>query len=228
MTRLLILVEGDSEELFVKNILSPHLARFGVYAVATGVVSKRLASGKKFTGGNSWLNVRKSLQPLLANSDSWVITLLDFYGLPEDFPGVPDLATLPINAKSRTEYVQNQLSAAVGSPQRFIPFLVLHEFETWYFSSPEQVAEYYGKPPVAALMKQTCCEFGGPENINHGKETHPSKRLEGYGIGFRKTSGVAILKEIGLESIRAACQNFNKWLIQFEKTGKRYIDIYEY
>ena len=39
MTRLLILVEGDSEELFVKKVLSPHLARFGVYAVATGVVS---------------------------------------------------------------------------------------------------------------------------------------------------------------------------------------------
>ncbi len=53
MTRLLILVEGDSEELFVQNILAPHLENFGVYAHATGVVSKRLASGMKFTGAYS-------------------------------------------------------------------------------------------------------------------------------------------------------------------------------
>ena len=217
MTRLLILVEGDSEELFVKKVLSPHLARFGVYAVATGVVSKRLANGRKFTGGNSWSNVQKSLQPLLANSGAWVTTLLDFYGLPEDFPGVLGLATLPVNARNRTEYLQNQLSVAMGNPQRFIPFLVLHEFETWYFASPDQVAEYYGEPSVAELMKQTCRALGGPENINHGKETHPSKRLEGYGIGFRKTSGVAILKEMGLESIRASCPHFNTWLNQLEK-----------
>ena len=29
---------------------------------------------------------KKALQPLLANSGAWVTTLLDFYGLPEDFP----------------------------------------------------------------------------------------------------------------------------------------------
>lgn len=87
MTRLLILVEGDSEELFVQNILSPHLENFGVYARATGVVSKRLASGKKFTGGNRWSNVQLSLRPLLADTEAWVTTLLDFYGLPDDFPG---------------------------------------------------------------------------------------------------------------------------------------------
>ncbi len=217
MTQLLILVEGDSEELFVKNILSPHLARFGVYAVATGVVSKRLASGKKLTGGNRWPNVQKSLQPLLANSGAWVTTLLDLYGLPEDFPGVVGLATISVNARDRAEYVQNQLSVALGNPQRFIPFLALHEFEAWYFAGPDQVAGFYGEPSVVDLMKQACRAFGGPENINHGKETHPSKRLEGYGIGFRKTSGVTILKEIGLGSIRAACPHFNTWLSQLEK-----------
>lgn len=217
MTRLLILVEGDSEELFVKNILSPHLEHFGVYAVATVVVSKRLANGKKFKGGNHWPNVQKSLQPLLANSDAWVTTLLDFYGLPDNFPGVSELTAIPGAARNRAEYVQKNISEVMGKPFRFIPFLVLHEFETWYFASPDQVAEFYGKPSVAELMKQACCEFGGSENINHGKETHPSKRLEGYGIGFRKTSGVAILKEIGLETIRAACPHFNTWLSQLEK-----------
>jgi hypothetical protein len=35
MTRLLVLAEGDSEELFVQNILSPHLENFGVFVRAT-------------------------------------------------------------------------------------------------------------------------------------------------------------------------------------------------
>lgn len=217
MTRLLVLVEGSSEEIFVEKMLAPHLLKFGVYVKATGVISKRLANGQKFTGGNLWSNVRLSLQPLLADSNACVTTLLDFYGLPEDFPGVPLQTAIPGTAKNRVEYVQSTLSDAIGNPPRFIPFLALHEFEAWYFASPEQVAEFYGKPSVAQIMKHACHEFDGPENINHGKETHPSKRLESYGMGFRKTSGVAVLKDIGLEAIRTSCPHFNAWLTHLEK-----------
>ena len=49
MTRLLVLAEGDSEELFVRELLAPHLIRFGIYASATGVLTKRLANGTKYT-----------------------------------------------------------------------------------------------------------------------------------------------------------------------------------
>ena len=49
MTRLLVLAEGDSEELFVRELLAPHLNRFGIDARATGVVTKRLANGNKCT-----------------------------------------------------------------------------------------------------------------------------------------------------------------------------------
>ena len=219
MTRLLMLVEGASEEIFVKTILAPHLERFGVYVKATGVVSKRLASGQKITGGNLWSNVRLSLRPLLADSNAWVTTLLDFYGLPDDFPGVSELASVLGSASDRVEYVQQQLSVTMGNPHRFVPFLALHEFEAWYFANPVMVAEHYGEPSVADFMKQAVHEVDGPENINHGKETHPSKRLNSYGFGFRKTSGVAVLKDIGIEAIRATCPHFNEWVTHLEKLG---------
>ena len=219
MTRLLVLVEGDSEELFVQNILSPHLENFGVYARATGVVSKRLASGKKFTGGNLWPNVQLSLRPLLADTEAWVTTLLDLYGLPDNFPGVSGATTSHEAARGRVQTVEVAISEAMGNPQRFIPFIALHEFETWYFASPSKVADYFGKADVRVAMELACQEADGPENINHGKETHPSKRLEGYGMGFRKTSAVAVLKDIGLEAIRATCPHFNVWLDRLEKLG---------
>jgi hypothetical protein len=217
MTRLLVLVEGDSEELFVKNILSPHLERFGVYARATGVVSKRLASGKKFTGGNRWSNVLLSLRPLLGDPEAWVTTLLDFYGLPDDFPGVSSASTSHGVARDRVQTVEVAILEAMGKPQRFIPFMALHEFEAWYFASPSKVADYFDKADVGQAMARACQEADGPENINHGKETHPSKRLEGYGMGFRKTSAVAVLKDIGLDAIRKTCPHFNAWLDRLEK-----------
>lgn len=219
MTRLLVLVEGDSEELFVRNILAPHLERFGVYARATGVVSKRLASGMKFTGGNRWSNVQLSLRPLLADTNAWVTTLLDFYGLPDDFPGVSNASTSPGAARDRVQTVETAISEAMGKPQRFIPFIAKHEFEAWYFASPSKVAGYFGKGDVREAMEHACQEASGPENINHGKETHPSKRLEGYGMGFRKTSAVAVLEDIGLDTIRATCPHFNAWLAHLEKLG---------
>lgn len=219
MTRLLVLAEGDSEELFVEKILSPHLQPLGVFARATCVVSKRLASGKKFTGGNLWSNVRLSLRPLLADSDAWVTTLLDFYGLPDDFPGLSGLPSLPGSALDAVRHVERALSVTMGSPARFIPFIVLHEFEAWYFANPVKVAEFFGTPSVAETMEQASREAGGPENINQGKETHPSKRLERYGMGFRKTSAVALLQEIGIDAIRRACPHFNNWLTHLEKLG---------
>jgi hypothetical protein len=223
VTRLLVLVEGDSEELFVQTILAPRLEIFGVYAHATGVVSKRLASGKKCTGGNLWANVQSSLRPLLADSDAWVTTMLDFYGLPADFPGVSRDAVTGGTARERVQTVEAALKETVGSGEttrRFIPFIALHEFEAWYFAAPDKVADYFGRMDVSALMECAVQEAGGPENINHGKDTHPSKRLESYGMGFRKTSAVSVLKDIGLDAIRASCPHFDCWLQRLEALGR--------
>jgi hypothetical protein len=221
MTRLLVLAEGVTEELFVRNLLAPHLESFGVHATATGVVSKRLASGNKITGGNRWSNVRNSLSLLLHDSDAWVTTLLDYYGLPDDFPGFGTGYLLAGNANAQVEATEHALAAAVNHPPRFIPFLALHEFEAWYFAKPKQVEAYYGREGLAQLMQAAADEAGGAESINHGKETHPSKRLEGYAVGFRKTTAVALLKEIGIPAIRAACPHFSAWLKRLEALGKR-------
>jgi hypothetical protein len=220
VTRLLVLAEGDSEELFVRELLAPHLIRFGIYASATGVLTKRLANGTKCAGGNRWGKVFNSLRPLLGDSDAWVTTLLDFYGLPEEFPGVGETATASTDALAQVRKIETSLADALDHPPRFIPFLAVHEFEAWYFADPGQVEKFYGRPGVAQWMRQASETAGGPESIDQGKETHPSKRLKGYGVGFRKTAGVAVLKEVGIAAIREACPHFACWLDRLEALGR--------
>jgi hypothetical protein len=220
VTRLLVLAEGDSEELFVRELLAPHLSCFGIYASATGVLTKRLANGTKYAGGNRWGKVYNSLRPLLGDSDAWVTTLLDYYGLPEGFPGIAETAAASTDTLSQVRKIETSLAEALDHPPRFIPFLAVHEFEAWYFAEPSQVEKFYSQPGIAQRMRQASETAGGPESINQGKETHPSKRLEGYAIGFRKTAGVAVLKEIGIPAIRAACPHFAGWLDRLEALGR--------
>ena len=67
MTRLLMLVEGHSEEIFVERTLTPHLARHGVYVQPPVVLwTKRLPDGGGFRGGASnWNQIRENLLPLM-------------------------------------------------------------------------------------------------------------------------------------------------------------------
>ena len=51
MVKVLILVEGQTEEAFVKNLLVTHLQEHGVAVVPIIVATKRLLTGDKKRGG---------------------------------------------------------------------------------------------------------------------------------------------------------------------------------
>jgi hypothetical protein len=105
-----------------KNPFAPPSA---VGCFSPGYLCRQQALGQReeIYRGNLWPNVRLSLQPLLADSDAWVTTLLDFYGLPDDFPGVPELPSLPGSALDAVRHVEGALSVTLGSPARFVPFI---------------------------------------------------------------------------------------------------------
>lgn len=123
MTRLLILVEGQSEEVFAKRTLAPHLAAFGVYASVTVLRTKRIMSGGAFRGGvTSYAKIRQNLLELLGDRNARVTTLLDFYGLPEDFPGrAAVLATPGLTAHDKAIRLQQAFADDIDQA-RFMPF----------------------------------------------------------------------------------------------------------
>src|SRR5262245_7343839 len=84
-----ILVEGQTEETFVRDVLGPALWERGVSLRETVVATKRVKAGGKFKGGvTSYRQVATEVRLLLGDSSAHLVTtMLDFYRLPRDFPG---------------------------------------------------------------------------------------------------------------------------------------------
>lgn len=217
MTRLIMLVEGQSEEIFVNRTLKPYLAERGVYVEGPIVLwTKRMPSGGGFRGGvSSWKKIQDSLIPLTADSNAWVTTLLDFYGLPEDTPGYTEVNKLG-DPRHQVKKLESEIFDAIGK-RRFIPFLALHEFEAWVFCAPKTIVEHFDDPSLLKKILLATIQAGEPELINHGATTHPKARLKTMVKGYKETSdSPTILGKIGIPAISASCPHFSEWLSKLE------------
>lgn len=216
MKQALVLVEGQTEEVFVGRVLAPHLWAFDVHLQSKTVVTRRVRSGPDFKGGiTSWNQVARDLRLLLHDSAAVAVTtLVDYYGLPPDWPG---LASRPTGAAlDRAEHVEAAMDAALGDA-RLRSNLLLHEFEALLYAEPEVCGRYLSNASLTVAMQDAVNACGGPELVNDGPATAPSKRLLAVHAPYRKTSdGPSVLEEIGLDPIRLACPHFDDWLSWLE------------
>jgi hypothetical protein len=217
MKRVLILVEGQTEETFVREVLAPHLLARNVALVPKLLVTKRIKSGGHFKGGAvSYAQVKGDLHRLLADTGAErITTMLDYYGLPEDFPGLEDR---PVGTcYPRVEHVERAFQADIGHP-RFLPYLALHEFEALLFTNPSRCAWIFSEAPGATEHMQAIrAGVASPEEINEGPTTAPSKRILRVFPGYQKTvHGPLAAIEYGLAPLRAACPHFHQWVSALE------------
>lgn len=157
--------------------------------------------------------------PLTYDGDAWVTTLLDFYGLPDDFPGYQE-ALGPGDPRLHVRVLQDRFAMEIGHA-RLIPFIALHEFEAWLFSAPDVVAGHFNSVALAAKVRKAVEQAGEPELINQGPDTHPKARLRGMGASYKETSdGPILIEKIGIPAIRGACSHFAGWLDRLEALGQ--------
>ncbi len=90
MPRLLIHVEGQTEESFVNEILRGHLVARGYHSVDARIVGN--ARLRERRGGiRHWASVRKDIvNHLREDQDCIATTMVDYYGLPLTWPGRDD------------------------------------------------------------------------------------------------------------------------------------------
>jgi len=209
LKRVLALVEGQTEETFVRDVLAPHLEGHGVGVVPIVLATKRIKSGGKFRGGvSSYQQFKRDLQRLLGDRSAAAITMmLDYYGLPKDFPGAG--TQRGHTCYDRATHLQESLQSDLQD-RRLIPYLSLHEFEALLFTSPETLAGTLLKPQVLRQLAAMVEGVESPEEINDGASTHPSARIKRLLPTYSKSlHGPLIVQRIGLTEIRRHCPHFD-------------------
>jgi hypothetical protein len=220
MGKVLILVEGQTEETFIRDVLSPYLHEKGIYPSAKLITTKHVKSGPNFKGGcNSYDKVRNDLNLLLQDTSATIVTtMIDYYALPDNFPG---FATCPNGSCfERVKYLEDQFKIDI-SDKRFYPYFQIHEFEALIFSFPEKIITAFpGEKQQLDRLQETIRSFSSPEEINNNPQTAPSKRLKKYFPAYEKVAHwFLITSRIELDMIRGKCKHFDEWVRFIEENG---------
>lgn len=216
LKRALILVEGQTEERFVKEVLNPDLWQLGLHLEPTILVTKQVKRGPNFKGGiGSFGQVQRDVPRLLGDTAAALVTtMFDLYGLPTDFPGMTDVGER--QGREKAEYIEEALRHHFNNA-RFFAFLMVHEFEAVVYADPGAAARTLQAPAQQAALQAEKNGFPTAEDINAGIDTHPSRRLRLRFPYYQKALfGPAIASAIGLPRIRQECPHFNQWLQRLE------------
>jgi hypothetical protein len=217
MKRALVLVEGQTEERFVKDVLFPHFWPLGLGLSATVLTTKRAKSGAVFKGGvTSFGRFENDARRLLGSAGgALVTTMLDYYRLPADFPGMADRpAAMPL---VRVRHVEAAIKVHLGGRDDFWPYLSLHEFEALLFSSPGELPRAVGSPAGGRELTAIRTSVPTPEDINERPGCGPSDRIATILPSFRKRlHGPTVAQRIGLPRLREECPHFNEWITLLE------------
>ena len=222
-TILHIIVEGETEQMFANQLLVAHLSTRSVTVIPTGGAK----SGKRF-GVRKWAVALGDIERRL-KSGNYCTTMVDFYAMPNDWPGRSDSKDIPWN--QRASLVEAQMMDVVNrkmgpkfNPKFFIPYVQLHEFEALAFSDVRCLADVVAPDNLEkaaafeAKFASMLSKAGHPEAINDGYETCPSRRIESVAPAYKKTlHGPIVTSRIGLDVLRQKCTHFGEWLTKLEQ-----------
>lgn len=225
MTRILVHVEGQTEEEFVNSVLAPHLYTKGFTGVSARLVG-RSRIRKKRGGACTWDSVHTEISRHLAQDQgAFGTTIVDYYALPANdqtgWPGRSGCETMDVAGKAAhiqaalSEDFEGRYGAVMAA--RFVPFVAMYEFEGLLFSDPTLMAKGMGESAMAADFQGIRDAFETPEHINDSPTTAPSKRIKALVPGYNKVlhGNVAAL-DVTLARMREECPVFSQWLTKIE------------
>ena len=225
MNRVVAIVEGQTEQTFVRDQLAAYLGARGIAIWAVLPGKTRMSGGVK-----KWESAKGDIVRTL-KENRYCTTMFDFYGLPNDWPGREEAARK--NWTERGQHVEaavlDDIAESMGDSfnrNQFIPYIQVHEFESLMFSDIKILAEvsaplcryFHRVEPLVRQFRDMLNEAGNPEAINDNYETCPSRRITSLVKGYRKSAHSPIVaKRIGLETLREQCQHFAAWVEKLEK-----------
>ncbi|MEW5774572.1 MAG: DUF4276 family protein [Thermodesulfobacteriota bacterium] len=222
MSRVLLVVEGQTERAILQQLLAPWLSAKGVF-LSPKIVGK---PGHKGGARDFSAVLREILALLKQEPTSTVTTFFDYYALPSSWPraAAPKDKPSPAIPSLIEQGMAEAVGKAMGSsfnPARFIPYIQMYELEALLFAGPKEMADVFENPRLEATFSGIVAASGGCESIDDGATTAPSKRITTHFPPYKKGSGVnahapRIVNRIGIDRIRQACPHFNKWIGRLE------------
>ena len=215
-----ILCEGQTEEVFVKEVLRPYLMDREIV-----VKHRLLLTSRKQNAQGGMLSYQQAKRDLTLwmkevsrkrNEVHYFTTMFDLYALPDDFPGYAESLNIS-DVYKKIEKIDDALYGDIRQP-RFIPYIQLHEFEALLFCDLDKLKKDYPKSAgnIDKLKSVLPSHHDNPELINSNPNTAPSKRIikvmEDSGYNYNKPRGASVTKWIGIDNLTAKCQHFKEWI----------------
>jgi len=219
-----IVVEGLTEQTFVRDVLAPHMAQEKIY------MNPVLIGKPGHKGGDIRFERAKNDigNFLRQRGDTYISTMFDYFRIDSNWPGREEVRRQVFNgtaltASYKAEIIETAMHDEIvksfsgyDSENRFIPYIEMHEFEALLFSDAGILAE---KIEIEVSEIRKIIEgFDNPEEINDNPEKAPSKRLGALTNGYRKVAmGKTVSETIGIQAIRSQCPHFNSWLTKLSE-----------
>ncbi len=229
MIRLNIVVEGSCEEAFINRLMVPYFSKHNIFIAARKILTGWDPSGKPSKGGLlkyskfkrdviRWVNSDRH------NPECWYSSMIDLYKFPvgDDSPYTDEISNIK-DSYLRVEALEKAIFENIGL-KRFIPYVQLHEFETFLLVDPDQIQAMY--PDRASKVKALKKEISGlhpVELINETDHGAPSKRIIKHLPEYKDQKaqvGPLVAEEIGIEKLRKHCSHFDQWLQKIEALVK--------
>ena len=218
-----VVVEGPTEQTFVRDVLAPKMAPMGISLYPT-LIGKPGHKG----GDVRFSRAKKDIGNFLRQrTDTYISTMFDYFRLDADWPGKVELrqsilSGTSLTASQKAEILESEtLNEIVKSfaecdpSKRFVPYIEMHEFEALLFSDARILAEKTGID--LSRINGVLEAYSNPEEIDDDPAKAPGKRLVALKNGYRKVAmGKAVSEAIGVHAIRSQCPHFNDWLMKFE------------
>ncbi len=212
----IIIVEGDSEESFVNEILLPYFQQFGVYDVR----ATRITTRKGYKGGFvNYHHLANDINRVLKGEKEVVVsTFVDFFRLPKkNFPNSQECFSYK-TSDSIIDCLEDAMAGNIND-NRFVPYIQKHELEALLFASNKGFEEFFTEETFLKT-KEVVETYSTPEDINTAPEGAPSKRLLKINPEYDKKTYTSLIADaVGIETILQKCPRFNAWVQKLiEKT----------
>lgn len=217
MKRLIIIVEGQTEEEFVNSIIAPYLNdNFGILSVTP----IKIATSAKSKGGFvNYQHLKNDILKRIRERDIVVSMFVDYFRIPSNVPNYASCVTCG-DIDLKIQCLEDAIKDDINFPN-FIPYIQKHEFEALLFSSNKGFEELYDKS-IYGETEKIVSSYTNPEEINTDPHKAPSKRIKNIMNNYEKvTDGNMIALEIGINAILDKCPRFKNWIdILVSETSK--------